>query len=79
MEWYPIFMSNTKIVGTRRPARSSEGVIRQWMLRGVEVLRLKSSDRQPEYALGSRVVRQVACALSAGIFLTYRPAAKVRV
>jgi pyruvate kinase len=64
MEWYTIFMPNTKIVVTLGPASDSEAAIRQLLLAGVDVFRLNAShSTQAEHAGRIRIIRQVAAEL----------------
>ena len=61
MEWYTIFMPNTKIVATLGPASDSEAAIRQLLLAGVDVFRLNAShSTQTEHAGRIRIIRRVA-------------------
>ena len=60
MEWYLIFMPNTKIVATLGPASDSPDAIRQLLLAGVDVFRLNAShSTQAEHAARITAIRQV--------------------
>ena len=64
MEWYLISMHNTKIVATLGPATSSEPIIRQLLLAGVDVFRLNASHGTPAERTGRIAAIRQACAES---------------